>query len=92
MLTEHSYKLCNFMVFRRQAEQSELFRNKRLALPDIKGSDVEFINDKARFLIEQGGSKHGGNYRREVVPKRKKRKPFSAKYPKPTEFRIEPLK
>ncbi|KAF2896579.1 hypothetical protein ILUMI_09598, partial [Ignelater luminosus] len=43
---------------------------------DLLGNDdVEFINERARFLVESGtSSKHGGNYRREPSDARVKRK------------------
>lgn len=70
----------NFVFAFRKKQHVERVRGKRLAEHDIKESDVEFIDEKARSLIEQSGSKHGGNYRRELSPKRRKRKPFSSKY------------
>ncbi|KAF5280049.1 hypothetical protein FQR65_LT03304 [Abscondita terminalis] len=51
---------------------------------DLLNGDVEYINERARSLVENGGgSKHGGNYRREpssVSPKRKRQNYHSPIY------------
>ncbi|KAK4874971.1 hypothetical protein RN001_014331 [Aquatica leii] len=61
---------------------------------DLLDGDVEYINERARSLVENGGgSKHGGNYKREpssVVAKKKRQNLYSPTFSINSDAELQP--